>query len=83
MHKAIAVVNVVAWSGFWAFGYLALSAHVEDAGQMVTATLLAALGGAIGLWAHLRLVRPSEQTGYAVAPIRGLPTFEDNKGEGV
>ncbi|OWU86778.1 hypothetical protein ATO6_05025 [Oceanicola sp. 22II-s10i] len=83
MHKAIAVVNVVAWSGFWAFGYLALSAHVDDAGQMVTAALLAALGGALGLWAYFQLVRHSERTGYAATPKRGVPTFEDNKGESV
>lgn len=26
MAKLIAILNVVAWGGFWAFGYLALTA---------------------------------------------------------
>ncbi|MCL3881988.1 hypothetical protein [Marivita sp. GX14005] len=64
MAKLIAILNVVAWSGFWAFGYLALSSG-SGSGQTVTAILLAALGGAAGLWAYFWLVRHSEATGYA------------------
>lgn len=70
MTKLIAIVNVIAWSGFWAFGYLALSADVSNTGQMVTALILAALGAALGLWAYFRLVRASEETGYARRPNR-------------
>lgn len=73
MQKLIAIVNVVAWSGFWAFGYLALSADVTETRQMVTAALLAACGAALGMWAYLRLVRHSEDTGYAPAPKRAVP----------
>ncbi len=65
MTKLIAVINVVAWSGFWAFGYLALSADIENSGQMITAAVLAALGAALGIAAYLWLVRHSEATGYA------------------
>ena len=65
MHKIIAIVNVVAWGGFWAFGYLALTTSLADSGQMVTAAILAAAGGAVGLWAYFQLVRHSETTGYA------------------
>ena len=65
MQKLIAILNVVAWGGFWAFGYLALTAGAEGGGRVVVATLLAALGGALGIWAYLWLVRHSEATGYA------------------
>lgn len=70
MPKIIAILNVVAWSGFWAFGYLALTAETHQTSQMVTAALLAALGGALGMWAYFRLVRYTEQTGYAKVPNR-------------
>ena len=65
MTKLIAILNVVAWSGFWAFGYLALSSGTDAGGQTVVAILLAAVGGAAGLWAYFQLVRHSEATGYA------------------
>ncbi|THH35275.1 hypothetical protein E4Z66_15760 [Aliishimia ponticola] len=65
MPKLIAILNVIAWSGFWAFGYLALSAHVEQTSQMVTAVLLAALGAGAGMFCWMWLVRHSEATGYA------------------
>ena len=70
MQKVIAIINVIAWSGFWAFGYLALSAEVENSGQMVTAAVLAALGAALGLWAYFKLIRHSEHSGYAKTPNR-------------
>lgn len=73
MNKLLAILNVVAWSGFWAFGYLALTASPALPEQMVTATVLAALGAGIGMIAYLRLVRYSEQTGYATAPKRAVP----------
>ena len=66
MNKLIAILNVIAWAGFWAFGYIALTADVGDTGQMVTAAVLAAVGGALGMWAYLKLVRISEATGYSV-----------------
>lgn len=65
MSKLIAILNVVAWSGFWAFGFLALTSDPEAAGRMVTAVLLAAVGAALGLWAWFRIVRHAEETGYA------------------
>ncbi len=64
MAKLIAILNVVAWSGFWAFGYLALSSG-EGSGRTVTATVLAAVGAAVGIVAWFWLVRHSEATGYA------------------
>lgn len=65
MRSLIAIVNVVAWSGFWAFGYLAISAEDYSDGQVVTASLLAAAGLLTGIFAYLRLVRASERSGYA------------------
>ncbi|MDP2739559.1 MAG: hypothetical protein Q8O82_12875 [Pseudorhodobacter sp.] len=57
MHKLIAVICVVSWSGFWAFGYLALSANIHDSEQILTAMLLAALGFFIGMMTWLKLSR--------------------------
>ncbi|WP_291727890.1 hypothetical protein [Leisingera sp. F5] len=65
MTKAIAVINVIAWAGFWAFGYLALTAEGFTETQIVTASLLAASGLITGIIAYLRLVRGSECSGYA------------------
>ncbi len=73
MTKLIAIVNVIAWAGFWAFGYLALSADIQNSSQMVIAAVLAALGGAVGIWAYFRLVHHSETTGYAKKPNRAVP----------
>lgn len=57
MNKVIALVCVISWSGFWAFGYLALSADVQDQGHILIASLLAALGFLSGVFAYLRLAR--------------------------
>ena len=65
MSKLIATVNVVAWSGFWAFGYLAFSADPANTRQMVVAAILAFIGAAIGAVAYFWLARHAEATGYA------------------
>ncbi len=70
VKKIIAITNVIAWAGFWAFGYLALSADWTNTSQVVTALILAAIGGGLGLWAYMRLVRFSEDSGYAPRPPR-------------
>ena len=76
MAKLIALLNVIAWGGFWAFGYLALTTSPDAGGRMVTALILAALGGALGLWAWFWLVRHSERTGYA-RPSASRPRHEE------
>lgn len=72
MAKLIAILNVVAWSGFWAFGYLALTAG-DSGNQLMVAMGLAVLGAGLGIWAYLWLVRHSEATGYARRPNRAVP----------
>ena len=65
MDKLIAVLNVVAWSGFWAFGYLALTSADLNSAQMTTAAILAFIGLIVGMLAYFRLVRAAEASGYA------------------
>lgn len=55
MRKLIAIINVVAWSGFWAFGYLALTAGDLSQHQITVASLLAGLGFVTGVVAFLKL----------------------------
>lgn len=76
MPKLIAILNVIAWGGFWAFGYIALSADATNTNEILIATLLAAAGGAVGLWAYFQLVRHSEATGYAKSPNRVIQKEE-------
>ena len=75
MAKLIAILNVVAWSGFWAFGYLALSAGAEGGTRVAIAAILAFAGAAVGLFAWLWLARHAEATGYA-KPSRQLDPAE-------
>ncbi len=79
MIKLIAILNVIAWSGFWAFGYLALSSGTDEGGQAVVAAILAAVGAAIGLWAYFQLIRHTEATGYAKPANRAQPRYEDTE----
>ncbi len=73
MAKLIAILNVVAWSGFWAFGYLALTGSEA----VLTALILAALGGGLGMLSWLWLVRHSEEIGYAKRPNRVIIAEEE------
>jgi len=57
MNKLIAIICVISWSGFWAFGYLALSATNFDNGQVMLAALLAFVGFLTGIFAYMRLMR--------------------------
>ena len=81
MAKLIAILNVVAWAGFWAFGYIALTGAGEDGASLTIATLLAFAGGAAGIVAYLWLVRHSEATGYA-KPSKQVPREHHRQPEG-
>lgn len=72
MPKLIAIANVIAWSGFWAFGYLALTSDA-DSGQTLIALLLAVFGAGLGIFTYLKLIRYSESSGYAKPPRRAVP----------
>lgn len=63
--KFTAVLNVIAWAGFWAFGYLALTADPANGHQVLIAGALAALGGGIGMVTFLRCSRHCDATGYS------------------
>lgn len=76
MMKLIAIANIIAWSGFWAFGYLALSGETMGSTQTIIAGLLAVVGGFMGIFTYLKLVRHSEVTGYAKGPNRVTPKEE-------
>ena len=77
MPKLVAILNVIAWAGFWAFGYLALSADVTDGGQIMAAFGLAAAGAGVGLFCWMYLVRHSEATGYAKRSRRVSQKLEE------
>ncbi len=80
MAKLIAILNVVAWSGFWAFGYLALTGG-GSSGRVVVAAILAFVGAIIGILAYLWLVRHAEATGYA-RPRNQVPREHHRTPEG-
>lgn len=58
MPKVIAILNVVAWGGFWAFGYLAFAG--DNAALALT---LAALGGGVGMACYIWLARHAQARG--------------------
>jgi hypothetical protein len=78
MAKFIAITNTVAWAGFWAFGYLALSGPAGA--ETAVAEILAALCAATGLVCWFRLVRHTEATGYA-RPANRVPEHIKTQGE--
>lgn len=53
----IANGNVLGWSAFWVFGFLAVTAPAEAAAQMVGAAALSFAGLVLGMWCWLRLMR--------------------------
>lgn len=55
MNKLLAIINVIAWAGFWAFGYLALSSPDFSSNQLTIAVALAAIGFAVGMYTYLKL----------------------------
>ena len=57
MKKLIALICVISWAGFWAFGYLALSASNFEDGQVILAAVLAFFGMVTGVFAYMWLAR--------------------------
>lgn len=65
MNKLVAIINVIAWSGFWAFGYIALASKGLSGRQLNIAAILAFAGFVTGVLAYMKLIRLTEQSGYA------------------
>lgn len=83
MSKLIAIINVVSWAGFWAFGYIALTTHTAQTGQIITAGIIAFVALIVGFFAYLWLARRAEETGYAPRRNRAVRFEEDDMtGEG-
>ncbi len=57
MRKLVAITCVISWTGFWAFGYLALAADPEDANRTLIAIILAAVAFLIGVFTYMKLAR--------------------------
>lgn len=55
MNKLVAILCVVSWSGFWSFGYLALTSSGHEQGQVVIAAILAFIGFLTGVFAYMKL----------------------------
>ena len=57
MTKLVALICVISWSGFWAFGYLALSADLSNSTHVAVAAVLAAAGFLTDTFAYIALGR--------------------------
>lgn len=57
MRKLIAIISVISWTGFWAFGYLALAADPADGHRTTVAIVLAAIAFLIGVFTYIKLNR--------------------------
>lgn len=57
MRKMLAIAVVIGWSAFWAFGYLAISAPVQDSTHIIIASLLALVGLVTGSAAYFRICK--------------------------
>ncbi len=77
MVTVVAILNVIAWGGFWAFGYLALTAEPDAGTRRMVAALLALIGAAVGLWAYALLRRAARESGYE-RPYRRASFVEDD-----
>jgi hypothetical protein len=81
MPKLIAITCVITWSGFWAFGYIALTTEIQNSSQMTTAALLAFAGLISGVAAYFKLAQHSETTGYSARSGGGIAYHKNNGSE--
>ena len=82
MRKAVAIVNVIAWSGFWAFGYIALTSRDLSERQVVIAAILAFAGFLTGMLAYIKLCRASEDCGLENKKTLDAATRERAQSQG-
>lgn len=57
MRKLVAIACVISWTGFWAFGYLALAADPADGNRTTVAIILAAVAFLVGMFTYMKLCR--------------------------
>ena len=55
--KSLATINVIAWSAFWIFGYLAISESPDNGMQMSLYAIAAFVCLATGLATYLKICR--------------------------
>ena len=55
--KSLATLNVIAWSAFWVFGFLALSEPAVNGTRMSIYALIAFVSLATGLTSYLKICR--------------------------
>lgn len=67
MRKFLALLNIIAWGSFWAFGYLALTAENFSDTQVLIAMILSCIGFAVGMFTYRYCAKSSEASGYAIA----------------
>lgn len=72
MRKLIAIVSVISWTGFWAFGYLALAASPSDGNRTTIAIILAAVAFLIGMFTYIRLNREIPMDWKRATPSEGV-----------
>ncbi len=75
MRKLVAILNVIAWSGFWAFGYLAITAEGFSEQQMLVAAILAGAGFLTGIVTYLKLSTP--KGGISNNPVHDAGTMQE------
>ena len=66
--KSLATLNVIAWSAFWIFGFLALSENAENGTLMSVYALVAFVSLATGLATYLKICRVGHQMVSHSAP---------------
>lgn len=72
MRKLVAIISVISWSGFWAFGYLALASEPSDGHRITVAAILAAVAFLIGIFAHMKLARDMPTEWKRAKPSGGV-----------
>ncbi len=72
MRKLVAIVCVISWSGFWAFGYLALAAEPGNGDDVMIAIALAAAAFLVGVFTYIKLAQDGgHQEWKRVKPSEG------------
>ncbi len=71
MRKFVAIICVISWTGFWAFGYLALAADPADGNRTTVAILLAAVAFLVGVFTYMKLAREMPTEWKRVRPSEG------------